>query len=126
MSPVLVLAAAGTITGLFSTAGLFLQARRLVRLGAACEISIPIRLITLTGYGIWLAYGIAIGDVPLIVVDLVGLAGALLVVRVTLGLRRRHACKIPTADHGSLREDARPAVSVDVGPRVSHELDLVI
>ncbi len=94
--------------------------------GAACEISIPIRLITLTGYGIWLAYGLAIGDVPLIVVDFVGLAGALLVVRVTLGLRHLHACKIPTADHGSLRERAQPTVGEDVGPRVSHELNLVI
>ena len=46
----------------------------------------------LAGYAIWLAYGVAIGDVPLILVDLAGVAGAALVLRVTLSLRRRRSC----------------------------------
>ena len=50
------------------------------------------RLLALAGYAIWLAYGVAIGDVPLILVDLAGVAGAALVLRVTLSLRRRRSC----------------------------------
>ena len=94
MNAVVVLAMAGTMIGLFSTVGLFLQARRLKRLGKACEISIPIRALTLTGYGIWFAYGLVIGDIPLIVVDLVGLVGGTLVLCVTVVLRQQHACAI--------------------------------
>jgi hypothetical protein len=74
---------------------LLLQARRLRRLGTACEISIPIRLVSLTGYAVWLAYGVAIRDVPLILVDLAGVASAGLVLHITLVLRRRRACPIP-------------------------------
>jgi hypothetical protein len=51
-----------------------------------------VRLLALAGYAVWLAYGVAIGDVPLILVDLAGVAGAALVLRVTLVLRRQRAC----------------------------------
>ena len=47
------------------------------------------------GYAGWRAYGIAIRDLPLILVDLAGLAGAGLVLHVTVMLRRRQACPIP-------------------------------
>ena len=83
---------AGTLIGLIAAMSLLLQARRLARIGSACEVSIPVRLLALAGYSIWLAYGVAIGDVPLILVDLAGVAGAALVLRVTLSLRRRRAC----------------------------------
>jgi hypothetical protein len=43
-------------------------------------------------YAVWMAYGVAIGDVPLILVDLAGVAGAALVLRVTLVLRRQRTC----------------------------------
>jgi uncharacterized protein with PQ loop repeat len=88
------LAAAGTAIGLAGAASLLVQARRLLRVGTACEVSIPVRVVTATGYAVWLAYGVAIRDVPLIVVDLAGLAGAGLVLRVTLDLRRRTACRL--------------------------------
>jgi uncharacterized protein with PQ loop repeat len=94
MSIVQFLATTGTAFGLMGAVSLLLQARRLRRLGTACEISIPIRLVSLTGYLIWLAYGIAIRDVPLVVVDLAGLAGAGLVLHITLVLRRQRACPI--------------------------------
>ena len=41
-------------------------------------------MLALAGYAVWLAYGIAIGDVPLILVDLAGVAGAALVLHVTV------------------------------------------
>jgi MtN3 and saliva related transmembrane protein len=94
MSIVQFLATTGTAFGLMGATSLLLQARRLRRLGTACEISIPVRLVSLTGYAIWLAYGVAIRDVPLIVVDLAGFAGAVLVLHITLGLRRKRACPV--------------------------------
>jgi uncharacterized protein with PQ loop repeat len=89
------LGTAGTAVGLIAAMSLLLQARRLARLGIACEVSIPVRLLALAGYTTWLAYGVAIGDLPLILVDLAGVAGAALVLRVTLSLRRQRACPVP-------------------------------
>jgi uncharacterized protein with PQ loop repeat len=83
---------AGTLIGLIAAMSLLLQARRLARLGTACEVSIPMRALALAGYSVWLGYGLAIGDVPLILVDLAGVAGAALVLRVSITLRRRRAC----------------------------------
>jgi MtN3 and saliva related transmembrane protein len=94
MTVVQFLATTGTAFGLMGATSLLLQARRLRRLGTACEISIPVRLVTLTGYAVWLAYGIAIRDLPLIVVDLAGLGGAILVLHITLTLRTQRACPI--------------------------------
>lgn len=86
------LGTAGTVIGLIAAMSLLLQARRLAVLGSACEVSIPVRVLALAGYTVWLAYGVAIGDVPLILVDLAGVVGAVLVLRVSLVLRRRRAC----------------------------------
>jgi uncharacterized protein with PQ loop repeat len=94
MNEVSLLASAGTAVGLVTAASLLLQVRRLRRIGSACEVSIPVRLLALTGYGIWLAYGVAIGDLPLILVDLAGLSGAAFVLWVTVQLRRRSACPV--------------------------------
>ena len=88
------LGTAGTAIGLIAAMSLLLQARRLARLGSACEVSIPVRVLALAGYAIWLGYGLAIRDLPLILVDVAGVAGAALVLRVTLSLRRQRACPI--------------------------------
>jgi hypothetical protein len=50
------------------------------------------RALTRIGYALWLAYGLAIGDLPLILVDTAGLGGAILVVRIAVILRRRRPC----------------------------------
>ena len=92
MDEATLLGSAGTVIGLVAALSLLIQARRLARIGSACEVSIPVRLLALVGYAIWLAYGVAIGDVPLILVDLAGVAGAVIVLRVTLVLRRRKVC----------------------------------
>ena len=94
MSVVHFLATMGTAVGLVGAGSLLLQARRLRRLGTACETSIPVRLLSLAGYAVWLAYGVVIRDVPLILVDLAGLAGAGLVFHITVVLRRQRACPI--------------------------------
>jgi uncharacterized protein with PQ loop repeat len=92
MDDTTLLGSAGTVIGLVAALSLLIQARRLARLGSACEVSIPVRLLALAGYSVWLAYGVAIGDLPLILVDLAGVAGGALVLRVTLVVRRRRAC----------------------------------
>jgi uncharacterized protein with PQ loop repeat len=53
-----------------------------------------VRVVSLTGYAIWLAYGIVIRDLPLIVVDLAGLGAAALVLHITLMLRSQRACPV--------------------------------
>ena len=92
MDDATLLGSAGTVIGLLAAISLLLQARRLAKLGSACEVSIPVRLLALAGYAIWLAYGVAIGDLPLILVDLAGVVGAALVLQVTFSLRRRRTC----------------------------------
>jgi uncharacterized protein with PQ loop repeat len=94
MDEAIFLGTAGTAIGLVMALSLLVQARRLSRLGSACEVSIPVRVLALAGYTVWLAYGIAIGDIPLILVDLTGVAGAAFVLRVTVSLRRRTSCAI--------------------------------
>ncbi len=94
MNTVHFLATIGTALGLAGAASLLAQARRLRRIGSACEISLPVRVVSAAGYAVWLAYGVAIGDVPLIVVDAAGLAGAILVLRITISLRRTRPCAI--------------------------------
>jgi uncharacterized protein with PQ loop repeat len=94
MSAVPILATSGTALGLMAAVSLMMQARRLRKLRTACEISIPVRVLALVGYAVWLAYGFVIGDIPLILVDLAGVAGAALVLHVTVSLRRQRACPI--------------------------------
>jgi uncharacterized protein with PQ loop repeat len=94
MDEAIFLGTAGTAIGLVMALSLLVRARRLSRLGSACEVSIPVRVLALAGYTVWLAYGIAIGDIPLILVDLTGVAGAAFVLRVTVSLRRRRACPV--------------------------------
>jgi uncharacterized protein with PQ loop repeat len=88
------LGTAGTALGLFWALSMLVQARRLLKIGTACELSIPIRVLALAGYAVWLAYGVAIQDIPLILDDLAGVAGAGLVLHVTVVLRRQRACPI--------------------------------
>jgi hypothetical protein len=51
------LGTAGTALGLFWALSMLVQARRLLKIGTACELSIPIRVLALAGYAVWLAYG---------------------------------------------------------------------
>ena len=48
------LGSAGTGIGLVAALSLLVQARRLSRLGSACEVSIPVRVLALAGYAVWL------------------------------------------------------------------------
>jgi uncharacterized protein with PQ loop repeat len=92
MSALHFLAAAATALGLAGALALLLQSRTLYRVGTACEVSLQFFAISATAYAVWLAYGVALGDIPLIVVDFVGLTGASTALAVAVRLRRRRPC----------------------------------
>jgi MtN3 and saliva related transmembrane protein len=69
-----------------ATAGL-LQARQMLRRRRSCDVSARFFAAYAGGYAIWLLYGLSIGSVPLIVVDLVGLLCGAVTLAVTLRLR---------------------------------------
>ncbi|HYW29597.1 MAG TPA: hypothetical protein VE824_07305 [Gaiellales bacterium] len=69
-----------------ATAGL-LPVRRLLRARSSCEASALFFAVYAGGYAIWLAYGISIGSVPLVIVDGIGVVCASLTLAVALSLR---------------------------------------
>ena len=64
-----------------------LQARRLLEDGRSCEVSALFLALYAGGYGIWLAYGVSIGSLPLVIVDGIGVVCASLTLAVVLSLR---------------------------------------
>ena len=67
-------------------AGLF-QARQLLQGRRSCEVSALFFAVYAGGYAIWLAYGVSIGSLPLIIVDGIGVVCATLTLAIALSLR---------------------------------------
>ena len=87
-----------TCAALYGIAGSFsslFQAAALLRAGSAREISIAFLAILTGGHAIWLAYGIGIGNLPLIVTDSVGLCCGLVTWITAVRLRRRRLALTP-------------------------------
>ena len=87
-----VLGATATVLGLAGSLALFGQARHLVHAGTACEVSLIFLGISAAGYLTWLTYGMALGNVALIVVDAAGLIGAASTLKVAVHLRHTRTC----------------------------------
>lgn len=66
------LASMATIYGVASAAGPLFQARMIFRRRSSDDISLPVSFMFLGSYLIWLAYGIATMDWPLMIVDSLG------------------------------------------------------
>jgi len=81
------LGTAATVYGVLAALSVLLQARQLLARRASCEVSGRFFASYAVGYGIWLLYGLSVGNVPLIVVDTVGLLCGGLTLAVTLSLR---------------------------------------
>jgi uncharacterized protein with PQ loop repeat len=64
---------AATIYGVGAAAAALLQARQILRRKRSCDVSARFFASYAGGYAIWLLYGMSIGSVPLVLVDLVGL-----------------------------------------------------
>jgi len=64
-----------------------LQAHRLLKMRSSCEASASFFAVYAGGYAIWLAYGVSIGSLPLVIVDAIGVVSAALTLAIALSLR---------------------------------------
>jgi uncharacterized protein with PQ loop repeat len=81
------LATAVTAYGVLAALTVLLQARQMLARRASCEVSGRFFASYAGGYALWLLYGLSVGNVPLIVVDTVGLLCGGLTLAVALSLR---------------------------------------
>ncbi|HEX6711925.1 MAG TPA: SemiSWEET family transporter [Thermoleophilaceae bacterium] len=81
------LGTAATVYGLAAAGAALLQARQIVQRKTSCDVSARFFASYAGGYAIWLLYGVSVGSVPLIVVDLVGLGCGTVTLTVTLAQR---------------------------------------
>ena len=78
---------AATLYGIGAAGAVLLQARQIVRRKRSCDVSARFFAAYVGGYAIWLLYGVRIGSVPLVLVDLVGLLCGGFTLAITLALR---------------------------------------
>ena len=78
---------AATVYGFGASWAILLQARQLRQRGSSCDVSARFLATYVGGYAIWLAYGVMIGDMPIILVHAVGLVCGALTLVVALALR---------------------------------------
>jgi uncharacterized protein with PQ loop repeat len=81
------LGTAATVYGVFGALKTLLQTRQMLARRSSGEVSAGFLASYAGGYAIWLAYGLSVGSIPLIVVDTVGLLCAGLTLAVALSLR---------------------------------------
>jgi uncharacterized protein with PQ loop repeat len=73
--------------GVAAALAILLQARQMIARGGSCEVSAGFLATYAGGYAIWLLYGLTLGDVPIVVVDAVGLVCGTITLVVALRLR---------------------------------------
>ena len=78
---------AATAYGVLAALSVLLQARQMLARRASCEVSGRFFALYAGGYAIWLLYGLSVGNVPLTIVDAVGVLCGGLTLAVTLSLR---------------------------------------
>jgi uncharacterized protein with PQ loop repeat len=81
------LAAAASLYGVGGALSVLLQAGRMLARRASCDISAGFLAVYVGGYAVWLVYGLSVENVPLILVDAVGLVCGALTLAVALALR---------------------------------------
>src|ERR671916_1905780 len=91
-----VLGAAATVYGLGGAFSVLLQARRMHVRGTSGDVSARFFAVYAGGFAVWLLYGLAIGDVPVIVVHAVGLVCGTVTLAVPLRVRGRAALAGPS------------------------------
>ena len=82
-----ILGLAATGYGVFAALAALLQTRQMLRRRASCDISARFFAAYTGGYAIWLLYGLSVGDLPLIVVDVAGLLCGGVTLAVALSMR---------------------------------------
>jgi uncharacterized protein with PQ loop repeat len=76
-----------TAYGVLAGLSVLLQAHQMLSRHSSCEVSVRFFALYAGGYAIWLLYGLSVTDLPLIIVDGVGLLCGALTLAVTLALR---------------------------------------
>ena len=76
-----------TVYGVAAAGAGLLQARRLLDRRLSCEVSALFFALYAGGYALWLAYGVSIGSLPLVIVDGTGVVCATSTLAIALSLR---------------------------------------
>ena len=79
---------AGTI-GVFMAASPMLQAQRVHRMQRSADVSVAFLCVFFVGAAAWLAYGIALGNVAIIVANCVGVLASATTIAVVMYWRKR-------------------------------------
>ena len=88
MSPTTVLAVAAASCGIAMGLSPLLQLRRIAIRRSSTDVSVAYLGVLLVGFMLWLSYGIALHDVPLIVSNVVALATNVVTIAAVLRFRR--------------------------------------
>ena len=112
------LGAAATIYGLGGAFSVLMQARRMHARGTSGDVSVRFFAVYVGGFAVWLLYGIAIGDLPVIVVHAVGLVCGSITLTVALRLRGHVAAPEGPRSAGEkrTRTGTRGPAGVLIGP----------
>jgi uncharacterized protein with PQ loop repeat len=81
------MAAVAVAYGVAAALSVLLQARQMLARGGSCDVSAGFLAAYVGGYGIWLLYGLSLRNVPIIVVDGLGLVCGAVTLVVALRLR---------------------------------------
>jgi hypothetical protein len=81
------LATVAMIYGVAAALSALLQARQMLARGGSCDVSARFLAAYVGGYAIWLLYGFSLRDVPIIVVDALGVVCGAITITVALRLR---------------------------------------
>jgi len=76
-----------TAYGVGAAAAGLLQVRQLLERRRSCEVSALFFAVYAGGYALWLAYGVSIDSLPLVIVDATGVLCATLTLAIALSLR---------------------------------------
>jgi uncharacterized protein with PQ loop repeat len=96
--------------GVVSALSPALQIQRMRRAGSSASLSRAYILISAGGYLVWLVYGLALGNMPLIVCDAVGAA-----MQVTV-LWWAHRLESPPRNHATERRRSSGALVTETAP----------
>jgi uncharacterized protein with PQ loop repeat len=103
------LGTAATIYGVLAALKTLLQTRQMLARRTSSAVSAGFLASYAGGYAIWLAYGLSTGNIPLIVVDTVGLLCAGLTLAVALSLRGSHVRPATWNSRNTTSISPRPA-----------------
>ena len=112
------LGTAAAAYGVLAALAVLLQARQMLARRTSCDVSGRFFACYAGGYALWLACGLSSGNVPLIVVDAVGLLCGGLTLAVALSLRGSPARPAgPAAPQSRSQAKAPPACARPAAPR---------